>query len=810
MPGTLQTLGCATCCPHAVKADPCDGGPDLYVAVAALPGSPTVFKYATYCYTINPGGTHVVPPHRATVLTGLPTTSASCSACAASPTPTPPPGGVTGPTGGSSGGGGGSGGSAGGGGSPTGDTWGPGTPPPKGFLATPCSGQTALTYNNLYVLKGSPKDPAGTFIFRYGGACYTVTIGSGDGDTPPDGAPTCIISGSYPDCVTCIGGYPCSLCADQGDTSKAPSLWVRGATGPSTRLLFRYEGFCYTIGPVAIGGSSPIPVAAVLVTPPTPSQFATCTDCTKGVSAVLCPDVSQPDGRQVNSAKAPKLWVPANLLPDATVYFENSGWCYSIDPDGDQVSRPTGARVIQAVKDYADCMSCVCGQREVERKLGVKAVLCSFQYTAGAQDVWVTTDHLPASEIVFVHAGVCYVLDPTDTPRKIPGDATVLAPSGTFLNCWDCTSNGGPGDGGGPSTSPPPDPNTGGPPSLPPGSPPPSGSGGSTPTPTPPPWNPPPIVPPNWPPPPPPPPPPPDNPPLTPTPTPTGSRFYLVDCATSTISDKTVPYQWVVDNHKADWTFDIGGKCLSVSTFRTDAVNDIDTTGATNQFSSCDICLLQKMKHCDKDSDKITDVYVSAYDTALAVTNAKRSFFWGVSCYEVDPTAPKLAPTAVIASHGGTTTTWTNLAGSASTLADCCDCLNYANKYEYEEATWDPSNPVTSLTVDVSSLEICDPSGNVVTWDGERPQTVILFQDGDSGWYGEYTAGGITFAVSMFYSPMGLDGKGTFVMEVNTDYGPAYFAVKGGGSPVGTYDVACRLRSYCLTNYNNVKTLAAA
>lgn len=268
----------------------------------------------------------------------------------------------------------------------------------------------------------------------------------------------------------------------------------------------------------------------------------------------------------------------------------------------------------------------------------------------------------------------------------------------------------------------------------------------------------------------------------------------------------------MVDNNKANWTFDTDGKCLSVSTYRTDDVNDIDYMGVPNQFDSCDICLLQKLKHCEKDVDQTWDTYVSQRDAALAVTNNTRSFFWLGRCYEVDPTAPKVAPSVVTAAHGGSNTNWSNIAGTTSTLATCCDCYIYAGKYEYEGATWDGSAPVTSMVVDVSTLVICNGSGEVVPWEGERPETIFLHQDGED-WYGEYTAGGITFAIQISYTEMDtVAHTGSFIMWVSTDYGTAYIATKGGTSPVGTYNVACLTngRFTCPTNFNNVKTLVAA
>jgi hypothetical protein len=162
-----------------------------------------------------------------------------------------------------------------------------------------------------------------------------------------------------------------------------------------------------------------------------------------GVLAVLCTDFKTPSGNQPNYQQAPQVWVPQELLPDFPEIWQYKGWCYSVDPDGTQVSLPSGAAVLGSQDEYDSCVLCICGLRNSGP--GIQAQACQGNPNAlYARNVWISTSNAPTVPCYFVDSGggapVCYFFDPTTPVANIPSDAVILNPACLFASCQDCIS----------------------------------------------------------------------------------------------------------------------------------------------------------------------------------------------------------------------------------------------------------------------------------------------------------------------------------------------------------------------------------
>jgi len=424
-----------------VEATKCAGNTAdyrVFVHQDDLPASTTVFSYGgvqfehNNCWTIDPSGPRVQLPHGAhRVAPG--TTYASCSECEDDVDEPPSDGEGPGGGGPGSGGPGGPGGDGPGGGLPgEGETCGVKLeicPEHAGLWAGP----------DLYVRCADK--PEQTRYVRIYGYCFRVP-GSGGGpemDPIPDGAQFVRVGGSFDDCHDCAYGKKARLCADQDDIpgiEDAPDIWVRSRDLPSETIGFLWGNFCYELR--ASAPEEIVPLDAFILNPV--AAFADCTECKLGIKAQRCP--TEPDPGY-------EVWVEADEAAafTNTIYFRYRELCYSLDPTTTPTRIPFEAKKVVPKDEYTDCTTCICGERSEPGDTGIKARLCPDQHIDLAEDVWVLEADIPPEVIYFkrgeASGGICYFVDPADTPREIPVGSLIARINNTFENCFDCTTGGG-------------------------------------------------------------------------------------------------------------------------------------------------------------------------------------------------------------------------------------------------------------------------------------------------------------------------------------------------------------------------------
>lgn len=406
-----------------------------------------VFNYggvqyeSNQCWRIDPAGPRkILPAGGHQVNPG--TTYDSCSECEQDVDEPPSTGGP------STGGGGptgpgigrpGSGGSSGGG-------------PSCGVKLQICSDHAGLWSGpDLYV--ACDDAPSSAKYVRIYGYCFKVPSGP-EVDPLPQDARMVGFSGTFDDCQDCAYGKRARLCPGQlellaPDDPQPQEIWVRRRDLPASgeTIGFVWGQFCYELR--ASDPEEVVPLDAYLLNPV--AAFDDCGSCLQGIQAQRCP--TEPDPGY-------EVWVEEEeavaLGTTDVVYFRYRELCYSLDPTAQTSRVPFDATVVVPKIEFEDCETCICGERSTSGDLGVKARLCGDQDIDLAEDVWVLASDIPDELTVFRRGegeeGVCYAVDPEDTPREIPVGSIIARIDNTFETCKDCVSGGG-----GPPPDPPPD-----------------------------------------------------------------------------------------------------------------------------------------------------------------------------------------------------------------------------------------------------------------------------------------------------------------------------------------------------------------
>lgn len=163
--------------------------------------------------------------------------------------------------------------------------------------------------------------------------------------------------------------------------------------------------------------------------------FDSCSDCTDGVKASLCPD----DQNQPGAGDAPEIWIRASDLADAPDGFEYGIWCYQVNQSPREVI-PDGALLLLPTQDLP-CDQC---NRGVQYQLCPGEPEPGQEYWAEDRDINELLEKYPDSTTVIMRInGYCHSLDLAGSTQRIPTDAVRVPPRCQFATCFDCVCGGG-------------------------------------------------------------------------------------------------------------------------------------------------------------------------------------------------------------------------------------------------------------------------------------------------------------------------------------------------------------------------------
>lgn len=251
--------------------------------------------------------------------------------------------------------------------------------------------------------------------------------GGGGPGGPGGGGPGGGIPGGG-DGETC--GVKLQICPEHAGLWNGPDLYVPCSAKPDSTRYVRIYGYCFEVptGPE----TDPIPDGTYFVG--IGGSFDDCHDCAYGKKARLCPDQDDVPGIE----SAPEVWVRSRDLPTSggTAGFLWGNFCYELRAsDGEQIV-PIDAFILNPRSDFGGCTEC---------KLGVQAQRCPNEADPAPGhdcEVWVEASEAEALQdvgvVYFRYRELCYSLDPSTTPSRIPFDAKKVVPKDEYLDCETC------------------------------------------------------------------------------------------------------------------------------------------------------------------------------------------------------------------------------------------------------------------------------------------------------------------------------------------------------------------------------------
>jgi hypothetical protein len=264
----------------------------------------------------------------------------------------------------------------------------------------------------------------GAWWWGYGGLWLwrtpTWSAGSGPGQEEPTSDP--------PDDPT---GVPASICAGHEARAaangwQAGNIYYHAPEGVPSSFVLSVGGVCMHV-----------PANSVVAVDPETVQwirggdlFETCTDCTHGHKAPLCPE----DQESPDAENAPEIWIRSKDLADAPEAIHRETWCYE-KPTGDAEVIPEDAFIWTPLPSSLTCETC--GK-------GVQYQICPG-HPSGGHDWWAHAKDVAdlieegCQDTIYLRIeGRCYSLDLKATPVRVPQDAKFHTPRRVYLSCDAC------------------------------------------------------------------------------------------------------------------------------------------------------------------------------------------------------------------------------------------------------------------------------------------------------------------------------------------------------------------------------------
>lgn len=217
-------------------------------------------------------------------------------------------------------------------------------------------------------------------------------------------------------------GVKLQVCSEHAGLWNGPDLYVSCSGKPDETSYVRIYGYCFKVptGPEV----DPIPEGAQFVS--VGGSFDDCHDCAYGKKARLCADQDDIPGIE----NAPDIWVRSRDLPEETIGFLWGNFCYELRASDSEEIVPLDAFILNPVAAFGDCTEC---------KLGIQAQRCPTEPDPG-YEVWVEADEAEAftGTVFFRYRELCYSLDPTTTPSRIPFEAKKVIPKDEYTDCDTC------------------------------------------------------------------------------------------------------------------------------------------------------------------------------------------------------------------------------------------------------------------------------------------------------------------------------------------------------------------------------------